>query len=241
VSTAPGYSVAVAIWLASLAVDTPARYAMWGVALALDLSLPPLSISLHRRVPTHGAHVPERWALFTMVVVGESVVAVALETAGADWRLASATAAVLGFTAICAVWWLYFDRQANVVLQGTTPAPVVYSYAHLPLLMGLAATSAGVILLIDHAGEDRLGLGAAAALLGGVALFIVSLVVTRLVTVQHGRRRLGVSLKLGTAAILLGLVFAEAVLPPLALAGLLAGVLVLFVFLERTLFPPSPI
>src|SRR5438270_3875425 len=38
-----GYSIGVAIWLLSLAFDTPARYVVWGVALVLELSLPPLS------------------------------------------------------------------------------------------------------------------------------------------------------------------------------------------------------
>jgi low temperature requirement protein LtrA len=128
-----GYSIGVAIWLASLAVDTPLRYVMWGVALLLDLNLPPLSTRMVRpRVPTSGRHVPERWALFTMIVIGESVVAVALETSGAEWLLNSAAAAVLGFAAVAAIWWLYFDRQANVVLRGTTMTVVVYSYAHLP-------------------------------------------------------------------------------------------------------------
>jgi low temperature requirement protein LtrA len=75
-----GYSVAVAIWLASLAIDTPGRYVLWGVALVLELSLPPLSTRIHRLVPTHGSHLPERWALFTLIVIGESIVAVALET-----------------------------------------------------------------------------------------------------------------------------------------------------------------
>jgi hypothetical protein len=43
--------------------------------------------------------------------------------------------------------------------------------------------SAGVSLLIERAGEDRLGMGASVALLGGVVLFLVSLVATRSVTV----------------------------------------------------------
>src|SRR5438067_3192380 len=57
-----GYSVGVAIWLASLAFDNPYRYVVWGIALALELSLPPLSTRIHRLVPTHGSHLPERWA-----------------------------------------------------------------------------------------------------------------------------------------------------------------------------------
>jgi low temperature requirement protein LtrA len=133
-----GYGLSVLIWLASLAVDTPERYVMWGVGLAVDLSLPPVSTRIHRRVPTSGRHAVERWALFTMIVLGESVV-VALGTAGSEWDLRSASAAVLGAVTVAAIWWLYFDRQANVVLRGGTPTVVVYSYAHLPLLMGLAS------------------------------------------------------------------------------------------------------
>ena len=233
-----GYSVGVAIWLASLAVDTPLRYVVWGIALTLELSLPPVSTKIHRRVPTSGSHVPERWALFTLIVLGESVVAVAIGTSGTNWRLDSAAAAVLGFAAVAATWWLYFDRQANVVLRGTAPSVVVYSYAHLPLLMGLAATSAGLRLLIERAGEDHLGAGASVALLGGVILYLVSLIATRSVTVS-GPRRVGVSLKLGAAAIILAFLLAEAALPPVALAGGLAFVLAAVVFAERMLIPPS--
>lgn len=222
----------------SLAVETPYRYVLWGVALALDLSLPPLSTRLHRRVPTSGAHVPERWALFTMIVLGESVVLIALGTAGAEWDADSVAAAILGFASVAAVWWLYFDRQASVVLRGGTPSVVVYSYAHLPLLMALAALSAGVALLIERAGEGELGLGAASALLGGAMLFLGSLVATRLVTVRASHR-LGVSLKLGAVAIMAALLAAQSAIPPVAVGGALLAVLVALVYLEHAVIAPS--
>jgi low temperature requirement protein LtrA len=75
--------------------------------------------------------------------------------------------AVAGFCAVAAVWWLYFDRQADVVLRGSTRDVVIYSYAHLPLLIGLAAMSAGLQLMIERAGEDEAGSGATVAYLGG--------------------------------------------------------------------------
>lgn len=99
--------------------------------------------------------------------------------------------------------------------------------------------SAGVTLLIERAGRDPLGTGASVALLGGVMLYLISLVVTRSVTVA-GPRRLGVSLKLGAVAVLLGLLLAQAALPPVAVAGGLAGALGGLVFAERALFPPPP-
>ena len=229
-----GYAVGLAIWLGSLAFDPPLRYAVWGIALTLELSLPPLSTGIHRRIPTSGSHLPERWALFTLIVLGESVVAVAAGTAGTNWRVDSAAAAVLGFVAVAAVWWLYFDRQASVVLRGSASSVIVYSYAHIPLLMALAALSAGIRLLIERAGEHRLGTGASVALLGGVVVYLLSLVATRSVAVT-GPRRVGVTLKVGGAAVILCLLAAESTLPPLALATGVALVLVAIVFAERTL------
>jgi low temperature requirement protein LtrA len=233
-----GYALSVVIWTASLGVDTPLRFVMWGIGLAVDLSLPPLSTRIHRRVPTSGRHAAERWALFTMIVLGESVVVVALGTAGSEWNLESAVAASLGAAAVASIWWLYFDRQETIVLRGGTPAVVIYSYAHLPLLMGLAATSAGLTLLIERARDQDLGAGASVAYLGGVVLFLVSLVVSRSVTVT-GPRLLGVSLKLGVAAIVLVLLAFQGAVPPLVLAGALAAALAALVIAERTLFPLS--
>ena len=228
----PGYAVAVAIWIASLALDPPARYVLWGVALALDLSLPPLSTRLIRRVPTHGGHVVERWGLFTLIVLGESVVVVALGTAGSDWQADSAATAVAGFVAVTAVWWLYFDGLPNVEIRGNAPSIVTYSYAHLPLLMGLAAMGAGLALAIEHAGEPRLGGGPAAAYLGGPALFLLALIVLRSVSV-HGPHVLGASIKLGAASVLVALAALQSVLPPLLLAAAPAVVLVTLLVLER--------
>ncbi|SRR6266568_181738 len=233
-----GYAVGAAMWLASLALPTPSRYIVWVVAQVLELSLPPLTTRIHRRIRTSASHLPERWALFTLIVLGESVVAVGVGTAGTRWRLASVGAAVLGFVAVAAVWWLYFDRQEGVVLRGSTMDVVVYSYAHIPLLMGLAAMSAGVRLSIDHAGHGHLKTGAAAALVGGAVLYLLALVGTRTVTVG-GPHRGGVSLKLGAAAVLLGLLVAADAIPVLAVAGVLAGVLAGVVFAERMLIPRS--
>src|SRR6266568_1791588 len=233
-----GYAGGAALWLVSLAFPTPWRYVVWIAAQLMELSLPPLSTRLHRRIPTSASHLPERWALFTLIVLGESVVAVGVGTAGTRWRLASVGAAVLGFVAVAAVWWLYFDRQEGVVLRGSTMDVVVYSYAHIPLLMGLAAMSAGVRLSIDHAGHGHLKTGAAAALVGGAVLYLLALVGTRTVTVG-GPHRGGVSLKLGAAAVLLGLLVAADAIPVLAVAGVLAGVLAGVVFAERMLIPRS--
>ncbi len=104
--------------------------------------------------------------------------------------------------------------------------------------MGLAATSAGLALLIAGAGHEHLGPGPSAAYLGGVVVFLVSLVVTRTVTVA-GPRRLGVSLKLGSAAAIVGLLALQSLIPPVALAAVLAAVLVSLVVADHFLIAPA--
>jgi low temperature requirement protein LtrA len=229
-----GYSLAVAIWLVSLAVDTPARYGFWAVAIALDLILPPLSTRLFRRVPVHAGHVVERWGLFTLIVLGESVVVVALGAAGSDWHPRSAVAAGLGFAAVAGVWWLYFDRLDDVRIQGRTPSILVYSLAHLPLLMGLAALGAGIALVIEHARDDHLGGGTAAVYLGAPAVFLLALIVMRTVTVG-GRRRVGAAMKGSAAALLLATAALHGSLPLLLVAAAPATVLAALAAAERRL------
>jgi hypothetical protein len=73
------------------------------------------------------------------------------------------------------------------------------------------------------------------AFLGGAALFLVSLILTRLVTVR-GQHGLGVALKLVTAGLILCLLAAESVVPPLAIAAALAVILSAFVFVEATVW-----
>jgi low temperature requirement protein LtrA len=148
-------------------------------------------------------------------------------------------AAVVGFTAVATVWWLYFDRQGSVALRGSTMSVVVYSYAHIPLLMGLAAMSAGLRMLIERADSDHLGTAASVAFLGGPMLFVLSLIGTRTVVVG-GPHRLGVSIKLVAVAIILGLLLGESALPPIALAAGLVLVLATLIYMERTLTGGEP-
>jgi low temperature requirement protein LtrA len=235
-----GYSLGVVVWLSSLAVPPPFQYLIWGIALTEELSLPPLTTQLHERIRTSASHLPERWALFTLIVIGESVVAVALETAGAHWHSASAVAAVLGFAVVVGAWWLYFDRQADVVLPGSTMSVVIYSYAHIPLLIGLVGMSAGVRLLIEQASDPHLGLEAAVALVGGIILYLLALMVTRTVTIAgaHGRGR---ELKLGAIALLAGLLLAQGALSPLVPAAGVAVLLGALIYAERVAIGYAPI
>src|SRR5829696_4849390 len=154
----------------SLAVPEPWRLLLWGIGLAVDLGVPVL-IGPHfvGRVPLHASHIPERFALFTIIVLGESVVAAALGVAGSDWELSSAAVAALGFLAVACLWWTYFDVGAGLALAPGLLTTVRFIYVRVPMWAALTAVAAGVNVLIEEAGTGSLDAGARWALCGGAA------------------------------------------------------------------------
>ena len=72
--------------LASLALPAPMIYGAWAVALFVELLAPILAVRTLEdpRVSFHPRHIPERYGLFTIIVLGESVLAVVAGTAGTD-------------------------------------------------------------------------------------------------------------------------------------------------------------
>jgi low temperature requirement protein LtrA len=221
---AGGYSVSVALWLASLLVDPPVRYVLWGVGLAIEYAMPVLAQRIHARLPVDPSHVPERFALFTVIVLGESVTAVALGTADQDWRLDSAMTAVLGFAAVACLWWVYFDRGIEGGLSSRTGSMQIFTRVHIPLLAALTAVGAGVHMLIDEAAAGDVQAGAAVALNGGAVLYLLCVTVCQ----QVSARRLGAPERAARALAGGALVLAAAVsglLSPVAFVAISAATL----------------
>jgi low temperature requirement protein LtrA len=105
-----GLGLGLLVWVASLALDEPARYAVWALAIACDLGT---GVAVYRGaadVPRQRSHMPERFGLFTLIVLGESIIAVSVGTAHADWAAESLVTAATGFALAAALWWMYFAR-----------------------------------------------------------------------------------------------------------------------------------
>ena len=231
------FSTGAALWLLSVFVPEPARYVLWGVALAIELSAPWVGRRQIVKAPVHTSHLVERFGLFTLIVLGESVVRVAQGAADVDdWTTATLAAAGGGFLLVAGLWWLYFDRLDEGVVRSVLRG-LVWNYTHLPLLAGLVSVAVGTEYAIRDAAGGQLERSTTAALGGGTALYLLSTVVIGLAVRRDSDRRL--SLWLGSAAVCLavGLVW------PLGLpVGLLVAVdLVLFalVAVESRRLPPG--
>jgi low temperature requirement protein LtrA len=224
------FSFAVLIWLASLAFDAPWAYVVWGVALVFELGAPIRAWRFLPDAPIDPRHLPERFGLLTLIVLGESVLAVVLGVSKISWDAGSAAAAATGFTVAASLWWIYFDflDEGALTARGLFGG-LTYTYMNYFVVVGLAALGTGVKLAILAAGGDHHYDDTSWILSAGLALTMVGLGVIQLVagTVVVDT---DVVLRLVTAAI--ALVLIPFGLSPLSVVSIFAGVLVAQVVFE---------
>jgi low temperature requirement protein LtrA len=172
------FGAAVAIWLLSLAFPRPWNYMLWACALAIELAVPFFSWRQIRDAPIHPQHIPERFGLLTLIVLGESVLAVVLGVSRVSWETGSAVAATAGFLVAAALWWIYFEflDETTIGSRGIVSG-LTFTYMHFFVVAGLAALGAGVKMAILAAGGDHHYDGTAWVLCAGLAMTMFGLAV----------------------------------------------------------------
>ena len=82
---ASGFGLAAAIWLVSLALPEEIRPWIWIAALAVDLVTPWMAVLAVVERTFDVSHIPERYGLFTIIVLGEAIIAVARSMSEVQW------------------------------------------------------------------------------------------------------------------------------------------------------------
>jgi low temperature requirement protein LtrA len=151
-----GFGAAAVMWTASALVPDDARIVLWAAALAVDLATPWVMRKQQARVPFDVSHLPERFGLFTILVLGESIAAVVTGLSHSEWAVLPTTTAGIGIGIATAMWWLYFDNARGSVVRRDasvrrTWRPTVWIYTHLLLGAGLAASGVGIEIAVAEA------------------------------------------------------------------------------------------
>lgn len=209
-----GFALGAAMWTGSLVVAEPARYWVWGLGLAIEIATPIVAqLEVLRSAPVQRSHLPERFGLFTLVVLGESIVVTGVGVADTDWTARSVLVAALSFTVVGCAWWLYFDHVDERAFERAASGGVrallngfLWAYGHLLTYIGLTAMAVGIELAIDQAAEPALPGGTRAALCGGVMLYLLSLLMlqTRM-PIGHQRSIVAARLLVVAVALLLAI------------------------------------
>jgi low temperature requirement protein LtrA len=223
---------AVLVWLASLLVEPPARYWLWALALTIELAAPFPAWRLIPRAPIHPAHIPERFGLLTIIVLGESVLAVVVGVSDVSWTWRSGLAAAGGFVAAAALWWIYFEfLDASVVTGRGVLGGLVFTYAHYLVVAGLAALGIGVKAAILAAGGKDAYEGTGWLVCAGVAICMLGLAAIQLAT-PPSVFDTDVWLRVGTAVVAIALVPLTEVAEPALLLWVLSLALAAQVVVE---------
>jgi low temperature requirement protein LtrA len=227
-----GTGAGAALWAASLLVPGNVRYVLWAAGVLVELAAPLLTTRFGGGVPLHLEHLPERFGLFVILVLGESIASVVNGVHDTQWRSSSVVVAVIGFVSVATLWWSYFDLggaagKRRLLEDGHDQESGVadaYIYGHLPLTLGLATFAVGMEQLILH--PSSLSTGGRWAFHAGAALFLTG--VATVIAGTSGRWR--AAWPWPTAAIpAVVLVGFAARLPPVATASVVGAVLVVAV------------
>jgi low temperature requirement protein LtrA len=158
-----GITVAEVAWLTRLAFDegglltNAARPAVFLTLVALELAIP---VWAERTGCTswHPQHIAERYGLFVIILLGESVLAAAngveraVAAGGFSVPLVATAAAAL--VLVFALWWLYFLQPTADGLVIHRERSYLWGYGHYGLVAALTAVGAGLELAVEQAGRS---------------------------------------------------------------------------------------
>jgi low temperature requirement protein LtrA len=179
------------LWVAGGIVEAETlRWVLWLAALAIDLAgplaafwLPGAGTAPLSQWQIEGAHFGERFQLFVIIALGESIVLAGATASDTGLSVDVVAALLLAFLSSTALWWLYFGQVAGAVLERIRGATAedrgqigrdIYTYLHLPIIAGIVLVAVGDELVIAHPVDDLHDAGALVAL-GGTALFLAGL------------------------------------------------------------------
>jgi len=228
---AGGTSILQVLWLLRLATPdswTAVTFAVLGIA---ELLVPMWAERAAGQPLFNPVHIEERYGLFTIILLGESILAATVGFQAVldenGFTAALLTVGLSGLVLAFAAWWLYFDHPGHL-----TPTPEQafrWGYGHVVVFISLAALGAGVHVaaesIIGHE-HDR---SAALAVATPAAGFLLGLALVMLITGTPAISRRVLPKLIGAAALLLVGVVASPTTVVVASAAIVAGLATLMV------------
>ncbi|MCG7634361.1 low temperature requirement protein A [Gordonia McavH-238-E] len=150
---AAGIALVQVLWLLWLLVPSGAAATVGFVVLVgAELAVPVIA-ERQGNTPWHPHHITERYGLFTLILLGESLLASSnaiIEALHSEQELAPLISiAILTFIATAALWWIYFWPPHHRAIGGMLADSLRYGYVHYFVFAAAGAFSAGIEVEID--------------------------------------------------------------------------------------------
>jgi low temperature requirement protein LtrA len=220
---AVGVGVVQALWLLRLTLpDTAGLIAFFPLAV-LDIAVPIWAERAGPMTRWHPEHIAERYGLFTLIVLGEVILA-ATTAIRAGLTSEGVSAALLalaggGLLLVFGLWWVYFLYPAADGLRETPGNAFIWGYGHYVVFAAVGALGAGLEVAVQSVlHEAHVGPRTAAFAVA------VPVAVTLLVIAGLQVRLAGGAAVLTRYAVAAAVMALLALVSPLGLAVLLMGV-----------------
>ena len=155
------------LWAVSVFTPGDLRYWLWGIAVVVDAIGPALATLRRDKLPLQIEHLPERFALLVILVLGEAVGGGVRGVHESGWAPAGVAVAAIGFVLAAAMWWIYFDIGARGSADELEEAEEesgpdeeavderhdLFVYGHLPTTFGIVLAGVGIEELVLHPDE----------------------------------------------------------------------------------------
>ena len=216
------------LWLIGGLTPDGGRQWVWLAAALIELSTPILLGHRLDYMQFDAAHLPERFGLFVIIALGETLVGIGQQGTREALSAESFTALMLAFLLSCGLWWTYFHHGASAVEHAMKTARVpavlvrsVFSYGHLALIVAIILITGGLNQVVAAPASRPHGVHAVVLALG-VCLYIGTFCYTR--AKMFGGATIGrVAGSAAAAAVAAGSPFVAAVVPLAALTAIVIG------------------
>ncbi|MFN3429755.1 MAG: low temperature requirement protein A [Candidatus Sericytochromatia bacterium] len=227
-----GFGAAASCWIASLFVPPPARYLLWVAGLTIDFVTPWIKRRMLSQYPLHQEHFPERMGLFTIIVLGESIIATEAGLSSVKPEGPWITTAIMGFMVMASIWWLYFTFVQHAKLDKALRNGLAYIYVHLPLTIGISMLAVAIGHLVKEAAKAHPHVDTLILLGVGSAMFLGAFFgIMWKLDHRHMRKNLVAAFIVAIVAVI-ALSLIGAGLSPPWVVGLLLGVFLVLVVLD---------
>ncbi|MFJ9519563.1 low temperature requirement protein A [Kitasatospora sp. NPDC101801] len=145
------------LFLAGALLDGGPRQVLWAAGAVIEVLGTALLGRRLDRARFETSHLPERFGLFVIMALGETVIAAGGHLS--DGHLGAVPLATLGvaFVLIVQLWWTYFHYGAPAARHSLDVDPVqarivrdVFSYAHLAYAVAIILMAVGLEELLAH-------------------------------------------------------------------------------------------
>ena len=133
-----GFSIGIMVSLSSLLFESPIRYIVLYAGIGIEILTPLLSRKVLATVPVKSHHLPERYGLLSIILLGESVIMIAAKLNEVQWSVYTVSTAIAGFFILSAIWWMYFNLMERHVIGKELRTGQHVIYGHLFVYSGMS-------------------------------------------------------------------------------------------------------